>query len=135
MPRIAGVDLPMKKKVFIALTSLYGVGRSSVQGLLDQARVDGDKRVFDLTNEEVGRIQKVLEAQFIIEGTLRQKIREDIERLKRIVSYRGTRHAKALPVRGQRTRTNARSNRGKRRTVGAMTKEMAAKLETAKKTK
>lgn len=133
MPRIAGIDLPQKKKLFIALTYIYGVGPSVVQDLIKKANVDGDKRVEALTPEEVSRIQKVIDTTIEVEGNLRKKIRDHIERLKRIGSYRGTRHIKALPVRGQRTRTNARTNRGRRRTVGAMTKEMAAKLETAKK--
>lgn len=133
MPRIAGVDLPNQKKVFIALTYIYGVGRSNVQQVLNQAKVDGDKRVNELTPDEVNRLQKVIEATFEVEGNLRQKIRDSVERLKRISSYRGYRHIQMLPSRGQRTRTNARTRRGKRRTVGAMTKEMAAKLEAAKK--
>lgn len=133
MPRVAGVDLPNSKKVFIALTYIYGIGRSNVQQILEQAKVDGDKRVNDLTPEEVNRLQKVIEASAEVEGNLRQKIRDSIERLKRIGSYRGSRHIHMLPARGQRTRTNGRTRRGKRRTVGAMTKEMAAKLEAAKK--
>ncbi len=133
MPRIAGIDLPNNKKVFIALTYIYGVGRSNVQTVLSQSKVDGDKRVSELTPDEVNRLQKVIEASFEVEGNLRQKIRDSIERLKRISSYRGYRHVQMLPSRGQRTRTNARTRRGKRRTVGAMTKEMAAKMEEAKR--
>jgi len=133
MPRVAGVDLPIHKKVFIALTYIYGIGRTTALSILEQAKVDGDKRVSDLTPDEVNRLQKVIEANAEVEGNLRQKIRDSIERLKRIKSYRGIRHIMMLPARGQRTRTNARTRRGKRRTVGAMTKEMAAKLEQAKK--
>lgn len=133
MPRIAGIDLPNNKKVFIALTYIYGIGRSNVQAILSQSKVDGDKRVNELTPDEVNRLQKVIEASFEVEGNLRQKIRDSIERLKRISSYRGYRHVQMLPSRGQRTRTNARTRRGKRRTVGAMTKEMAAKMEEAKR--
>lgn len=133
MPRIAGIDLPIRKKVFIALTSIYGVGRTNVEEILAKANVDGQKRADDLTPEEVSRLQKVIEANVDVEGNLRKKVRDSVERLKRIGTYRGIRHVRGLPVRGQRTRTNARTNRGKRRTVGAMTKEMAAKLETAKK--
>lgn len=132
MPRIAGVDLPVKKKVFIALTSIFGIGRSNVQNVLRKANVDGDKRVNELSMEEVSRLQKVIEG-FDVEGSLRKDVRDQIERLKRIGAYRGSRHAATLPVRGQRTRTNARTNRGKRRTVGAMTKEMYQKMEEAKK--
>jgi small subunit ribosomal protein S13 len=133
MPRIAGVDLPSQKKVFIALTYIYGIGSTTAQDVLAQAKVDGDKRVNELNPDEVNRLQKVIEATVEVEGNLRQKIRDSIERLKRIGSYRGGRHVHMLPARGQRTRTNARTRRGKRRTIGAMTKEMAAKLETAKK--
>lgn len=133
MPRIAGIDLPVKKKLFIALTYIYGVGPTNVELVLKKANVDGQKRVDTLSPEEVSRLQKVIDTTVEVEGNLRKKIRDHIERLKRIGSYRGTRHVKGLPVRGQRTRTNARTNRGRRRTVGAMTKEMATKLETAKK--
>lgn len=131
MPRIAGVDIPIQKKTRISLTYIYGVGRSNVEEILRDANVDGDKRAKDLTGDEVSRIQKVLE-RMNVEGTLRRMIRDNIERLKRIGSYRGSRHQAGLPSRGQRTRTNARTRRGKRKTVGAMSKEVAAKLETAK---
>lgn len=133
MPRIAGVDLPNAKKVNIALTYIYGVGRSNVKMILSQSKVDGDKRVSELSPDEVNRLQKVIEASVPTEGNLRQMIRDSIERLKRIGSYRGSRHIHALPARGQRTKTNGRTRRGKRKTVGAMSKEMAAKLEEAKK--
>ena len=132
MPRIAGVDVPLNKKTRISLTYVYGIGRSNVEEVLKEANVDGDKRAKDLTGDEVSRIQRVLD-QMNIEGTLRRMIRDNIERLKRISSYRGTRHIMGLPVRGQRTRVNARTRRGKRKTVGAMSKEMAAKLDTAAK--
>lgn len=133
MPRIAGVDLPAAKKVNIALTYIYGVGSSNVQTILTQSKVDGDKRVNALTPDEVNRLQKVIDASVTVEGNLRQLIRDSIERLKRTGSYRGSRHIHALPARGQRTKTNGRTRRGKRKTVGAMSKEMAAKLEEAKK--
>lgn len=133
MPRIAGIDIPAQKKTRIALTYIYGVGRSNVEEVLTEANVDGDKRAKDLNADEVLRIQKVLE-KMNVEGSLRRMIRENIERLKRISSYRGYRHIAGLPVRGQRTRVNSRTRRGnKRHTVGAMTKEMAAKLDEAKK--
>lgn len=133
MPRIAGVDLPAAKKVNIALTYIYGVGSSNVQTILAQSKVDGDKRVTELSPDEVNRLQKVIDASVTVEGNLRQLIRDSIERLKRTGSYRGSRHIHALPARGQRTKTNGRTRRGKRKTVGAMSKEMAAKLEEAKK--
>lgn len=132
MPRIAGIDIPLNKKTRISLTYLYGIGQSNVEDVLRDANVDGDKRAKELTGDEINRIQKVLE-KMNIEGTLRRMIRDNIERLKRIGSYRGMRHYASLPSRGQRTRTNARTRRGKRKTVGAMSKEMAAKLEAAKK--
>ena len=132
MPRIAGIDIPVQKKTNIALTYIYGVGRSNVETILTDARVDGNKRARELTADEISRIQKVLE-KMNVEGTLRRMIRDNIERLKRIGSYRGLRHIAGLPSRGQRTRVNARTRRGKRRTVGSMTKEMAAKIEATKK--
>ncbi|MEO8581307.1 MAG: 30S ribosomal protein S13 [Patescibacteria group bacterium] len=131
MPRIAGIDIPLQKKTRISLTYIYGVGRANVDEILRDANIDGDKRAKDLTGEEISRVQKVLE-KMNVEGTLRRMIRDNIERLKRIGSYRGTRHMASLPARGQRTRTNARTRRGKRKTVGAMSKELAAKLDTAK---
>ncbi len=132
MPRIAGIDIPVTKKTRISLTYLYGVGRHNVEQILREANVDGDKRAKDLTADEVSRLQKVIE-KMNVEGTLRRMIRDNIERLKRINSYRGGRHVYGLPSRGQRTKTNARTRRGKRKTVGAMTKETAAKMDAAKK--
>ncbi len=134
MPRIAGVDIPDNKKIKIALQYIYGIGKNNTFDVLKKANVDKEKRAKDLTGAEISRIQKVLE-QYNIEGTLRRLIRDNIERLKRIGTYRGLRHIQGLPVRGQRTRTNARTKRGKRRTVGAMSKEMATKLEESKKKK
>ena len=133
MPRISGIDLPIHKRTDIALTILFGVGRSNVRALITQANVDGAKRIKDLSEEEVNRIQKVIESTFKVEGDLRQEIGENIQRLRSIGSYRGIRHARGLPVRGQRTRSNGRTRRGKRKTVGAMKKEVRAKLETAPK--
>jgi len=132
MPRIAGVDLPVKKKLWIALTYIYGVGQATSSKILRKANVEGEKLVEALSPEEISRLQKVLDT-LDVEGTLRKDVRDNIERLKRIGSYRGSRHAAALPVRGQRTKTNGRTGRGRRKTVGAMTKEMAQKMEEAKK--
>lgn len=133
MPRIAGIDIPENKKVRISLRYVYGVGPMVSDEVLKEAGVDGNKRAKDLTSEEVGRIQRVLE-KYNVEGNLRRLVRENIDRLKRIGSYRGLRHKLGLPTRGQRTRSNARTRRGKRRVaIGSMTKEMAAKLEEAKK--
>lgn len=127
MPRIAGIDIPIQKKTKISLTYLFGVGRSNVELILTEAHVDGEKRAKDLTVDEVARLQRVID-KVNTEGNLRRIIRENIERLKRIGSYRGVRHMHGLPVRGQRTRVNARTRRGKRKTVGALTKEAAEKL-------
>lgn len=132
MPRIAGIDIPDNKRTEIALTYIFGIGRSNVGNILKQANVDPDKRAKDLTAEELNRLQRAIE-QFPTEGSLREIIRDNIQRLKRIGSYRGSRHIANLPSRGQRTRVNARTNRGKRKTVGAMKKEdMAKKTEAAK---
>lgn len=133
MPRILGVDVPENKKIFFALQSVYGVGKKIAEVVLREAQVDPDVRAKELNNEELGRIQRVLD-KYELEGDLRRHINDNIDRLKRIKAYRGLRHIMKLPVRGQRTKTNSRSARGggKRKTIGAMTKEMAAKLETAK---
>lgn len=134
MIRIAGVDLPEHKKIAYALRSIFGIGLTLSLQILQESNVDADKRTRDLTNDEINRIQRALE-QRPNEGDLRRIINDNIDRLKRVKSYRGSRHAAHLPARGQRTRTNSRSARGggKRRTVGAMSKEMAAKLDEAKK--
>ncbi|MBD3249995.1 MAG: 30S ribosomal protein S13 [Candidatus Pacebacteria bacterium] len=132
MPRIAGQDIPDHKKVAYALRYIYGVGPHRSQQLVKQAKIDPEKRARDLTSDEINKLQKLLE-EFPTEGDLRRIVSDNVNRLIRIKSYRGTRHAKGLPVRGQQTRTNARTKRGKRRTVGAMTKELATKMEQAKK--
>lgn len=128
MPRVVGVDIPENKPVWIALTYLYGVGRKNVVKILGEAKVDGTKRARDLSGEEIAKISKALES-YKIEGDLRKEIAENIKRLREIGSYRGTRHAKNLPARGQRTRTNARTKRGKRVTIGAMKKEVLAQKD------
>lgn len=130
MPRIAGTDIPNEKRSDIALTYLYGIGRSNVTGLIEKAGIDPAKRAKNLTGDEIAAITRALEG-YTVEGELRKVIRDNIERLKRAGTYRGLRHMANLPVRGQRTRTNARTKRGKRMTVGALKKEDAAKLETA----
>ncbi|MBQ6437762.1 30S ribosomal protein S13 [bacterium] len=135
MLRISGVDIPEQKKVAYALRYIHGVGPKVAVEVLTRANIDQQKRARDLTSEEVNRIQAVLE-NYTIEGDLKRKVADDIDRLKRIRSYRGLRHMAGLPARGQRTRTNSRSVRGnKRTTIGSMTKEMAAKLEEAKNKK
>lgn len=132
MPRIAGTDIPDHKKVLYSLQSIFGVGPKRAADVCQAAQVDQNKRARDLTGDEVNRIQRALE-KYMLEGDLRRNINENVDRLRRIKSYRGMRHAMGLPSRGQRTRTNGRTRRGKRRTVGSMTKDMAAKLDAAKK--
>lgn len=131
MPRLAGIDIPEHKKIAYSLQAIYGVGPQRAALICKTAQVDPHKRARDLTGDEVNRIQKALE-RFATEGDLRRLISENIDRLRRVKAYRGIRHMMGLPVRGQRTKTNARTRRGKRRTVGSMTKDMAAKLEASK---
>lgn len=131
MPRIVGIDLPNTKRTEIALTSIYGIGRHNVGAVLKVADVNPDKRAVDLTGDEISRLTKALEP-YAIEGALRKKVRDNIERLKRTGTYRGMRHAVNLPARGQRTRTNARTKRGKRMTVGALKKEETTKTDQTK---
>lgn len=130
MARIAGVDLPQDKRLDIALTYLYGVGRSNVIGILKKADLDGARRFKTLTDDEVNKLAKIIEKETAVEGDLRRTVGDNVKRLMEIKSYRGTRHSRRLPVRGQRTRTNARTRRGKRMTVGALKKEDRAKTET-----
>ncbi len=130
MARIAGVDLPNEKRLDIALTYLYGVGRSNVVNVLKDAQMDGARRVKSLTDEEVNKIAKILEKGYTVEGDLRKEVSDNIKRLIEIRSYRGSRHVKKLPARGQRTRSNARTKRGKRMTIGAMKKDDRIKTET-----
>ena len=117
MPRIAGVDLPRDKRIEIALTYIYGIGRSTAKEVLARAGVDPDKRTREITEEEASKIREIIERDYVIEGDLRQEIQSNIQRLVEIGSYRGLRHRRGLPVRGQRTRTNARTRKGKRKTV------------------
>ncbi len=135
MLRIAGVDIPEEKKLLFALQYIYGVGPKVASEVVKQANLSADKRARDLTSEEIGRIQTILD-QYLTEGDLKRKVADDIDRLRRIKSYRGLRHSMSLPARGQRTRSNSRTVRGnKRQTIGSMTKEMAAKLEESKSAK
>lgn len=117
MARIAGVDLPKEKRTEIALTYIYGVGKSTSQKILAQAGIDPNIRVKDLTEEDATRIRVIIDRDYRVEGDLRREVTQNIKRLQEIGSYRGLRHRRNLPVRGQRTRTNARSKRGARRTV------------------
>ena len=118
MPRIIGVDLPKEKRIEISLTYLYGVGRSLANRILQQAAIDPGKRAKDLTDEEVAKLTHLLQASYKVEGDLRREVSTNIKRLIDIGSYRGSRHKRGLPVRGQRTRTNARTRKGPRPRVG-----------------
>ena len=117
MARIAGVDLPREKRVEIGLTYIYGIGRVSATKILEQANVNPDTRVRELTDDEVKRIAEVIDADYTVEGDLRREIALNIKRLQEIGCYRGIRHRKGLPVRGQKTKTNARTRKGPKRTV------------------
>jgi len=117
MARISGVDLPRDKRIEVGLTYIYGIGRSSAKRILAQANVNPDTRVRDLTDDEVARIRDVIDETQVVEGDLRREIALNIKRLMEIGCYRGIRHRKGLPVRGQRTKTNARTRKGPRRTV------------------
>ena len=117
MARIAGVDLPRDKRVEIGLTYIYGIGRTSATKILAAANVNPDTRVRDLTDEEVGRIRDIIDEQYMVEGDLRRDTALNIKRLQEIGCYRGIRHRRGLPVRGQKTKTNARTRKGPKRTV------------------
>jgi small subunit ribosomal protein S13 len=117
MPRVAGVDIPVNKQAWVSLQYIYGIGPSVSQKILDQASIAPDVRVKDLTEEEVNKLREIIDKQFRVEGELRKEINFNIKRLIEIGSYRGSRHRHGLPVRGQRTRTNARTKRGVRKTV------------------
>jgi len=114
MARIAGVDIPRNKRVEIALTYIYGLGRTSSKHILERAGVNPNTRVKDLTEEEVNRLREIVDRDYLVEGDLRRQIQLNIKRLMDIGCYRGLRHRRGLPVRGQRTRTNARTRRGRR---------------------
>ena len=117
MARISGVDLPREKRVEIGLTYIYGIGRVSSNKILAAADVNPDTRVKDLTDEEVARIRDVIDGEYTVEGDLRREVAMDIKRLQEIGCYRGIRHRKSLPVRGQKTKTNARTRKGPKQTV------------------
>jgi len=131
MARIAGIDLQDNWKVDFALTKIKGLGWTLSKKIMKDAGIDTKKRISELTSDEVSKISAELE-KYQIEGDLVRAVRGNIQRLQVIGSYRGSRHTKGLPVRGQRTRTNARTKRGKRKTVGAFKKEMLSKLNTGK---
>ncbi len=127
MARIAGVDLPRNKRTNIALTYIYGIGNARAARILDAANVDAMKKIQDLGEDEVNRIRQVIEAEGLVEGDLRKEVSMNIKRLIEIGSYRGYRHRRNLPVRGQRTHTNARTRKGPRKGTVAAKKKSAAK--------
>ena len=122
MARISGIDLPRDKKVEIGLTYIFGIGRSSALEILEKAGIDANQRVRDLSDADVNKLRQVIEKEYRVEGALRTEVAMNIKRLMDIGSYRGTRHRRGLPVRGQRTRTNARTRKGPKRTVAGKKK-------------
>jgi small subunit ribosomal protein S13 len=125
MARIAGVDIPRNKKVGISITYIYGIGRSNGADILRKANVNAEARVRDLTEEEVGRIREVVDREYRVEGDLRREVQLNIKRLMDIGCYRGLRHRRGMPVRGQRTRTNARTRRGRKGQAIGIKKKVA----------
>ena len=118
MARIAGVDLPREKRIEIGLTYIYGIGRPTAMLILEKAGINPDTRVKDLTEDEDGKIRKIIDEEYLVEGDLRREVSMNIKRLMEIGSYRGIRHRRGLPVRGQKTKTNARTRKGPKKTVG-----------------
>ncbi len=127
MARIAGVDIPREKRVDISLRYIYGIGGTSARHIVRQTQVNPATKVRDLTDEEVNRIREIIDKEYTVEGDLRREVRQNIQRLIEINCYRGVRHRRGLPVRGQRTKTNARTKRGARRTVAGKRKAAAKK--------
>lgn len=126
MPRILGVDLPKEKKIYVSLSYLYGVGQPLAIKILSKAGISPDVRAKNLTEDEISRITNIIQKEHAAEGALRRDISMNIKRLMDIQSYRGFRHKRGLPVRGQRTRTNARTRKGPKKTIGAQIKKTAA---------
>ena len=126
MPRIFGVDIPREKRTEIALTYLYGVGKSNTKKILAEAQVDPNKRAKDLTEKEISNITAVIQKTTKVEGDLRREVQQNIKRLMDVRCYRGSRHLKGLPVRGQRTHTNSRTRKGPRKTIGGLSKKPPA---------
>lgn len=127
MARIAGIDLPKEKRGEIGLTYIYGIGRSTAREILEELDIDRDTKVKDWTDEQVSELRKKIDSEYKVEGALRTEVNQNIRRLIEIGSYRGSRHRKGLPVHGQRTRTNARTRKGKRRTVAGRKKAPSKK--------
>jgi small subunit ribosomal protein S13 len=123
MARISGVDLPREKRVVIGLTYIYGIGRSRAEEILSKSNIDPSTRVRDLTDEEVNTLRETIDQNYMVEGDLRREVTQNVKRLMEIGCYRGLRHRRGLPVRGQRTKTNARTRKGRKRTVGIRRKK------------
>ncbi len=119
MPRILGIDLPREKRIEAALPYLYGIGLSKARKILSDVKIDGNRRAKDLTDEEISKITSIIQSNYITEGDLRREISQNIRRLIEVGAYRGLRHKKGLPVRGQRTKTNARTRKGRKSFMGA----------------
>lgn len=130
--RISGIEIPDNERAQVGLTRFFGIGPVNVLELAKKAKIDLNLRIKDLTRDDIGNLMKALES-FSVEGDLKKEIRENIDRLRAIKCYRGIRHIVSLPVRGQRTKTNSRTRKGKRKTVGSLTKEAWAKIETQQK--
>ncbi len=117
MPRIAGIDIPEKKKIRYAMRYIYGIGPKASDDILSEAEIDGDRRAQELTDQEVSQIATIIDGAYIVEGALRRQVQQHIQRLREIRCYRGDRHRRGLPVRGQRTKCNARTRKGRKKTV------------------
>jgi small subunit ribosomal protein S13 len=127
LARIAGIDLPKQKKAYIGLTYIYGIGQHTALDILTKAGIDPNKKIIDLSEEDVAKIRAIMTAEIKVEGALRSEVQQNIKRLMDIGTYRGIRHRRGLPVRGQRTKTNSRTRKGKKRTVAG--KKKAAGLK------
>jgi len=134
MARIAGVDLPKEKRIETALPYIFGIGPAKARKILADCQINSNTRTKNLTEEQLNKLQRKVE-EYKVEGDLRREIQENIKRLQEIGSYRGARHAKNLPVRGQRTKTNARTKRGKRMTIGTVRKDIVQRMGAEKETK
>lgn len=122
MARIAGVDLPKQKKAFVGLTYIYGIGRTTAYEILEKAKVDPDKKISELNDEEVAQIRSIMTSEYKVEGALRSEVQQNVKRLMEIGSYKGLRHRRGLPVNGQNTQKNSRTRKGRRRTVAGKKK-------------
>lgn len=122
MARIAGIDLPKNKKAYIGLTYIYGIGQTTSKDILEKAKVEPEKKISELTEQEIAEIRAIMTSEYKVEGALRSEVQQNIKRLMDIGCYRGLRHRRGLPARGQRTKTNSRTRKGKRRTVAGKKK-------------